>query len=278
LYNLFLLRRCYFRIQVAFGTEEGMEIYVCAKHVPDSAANIIVKEKTQFDESVKFVMNPYDEIAVEEAVRVKERDGSSEVIIVTLGKEGAINTLRSALAMGASRGIFIKTHERPDSMIIARALRAAIEQDGKPDIVFTGKEAIDSEGMQTMYRLATMMNMPVAANVVAFSMAKGRVTVEREIEAGAREVVEMGIPCLIGASKGLNTPRYVKIPDIIKARKKEVKEIDLDSLGFGNPSSSLEILELGLALEKRQCKILRGQPEEVVQQFVGLMREEAKVL
>lgn len=254
-----------------------MKIYVCVKHVPDSAANIIVKEKDQFDESVKSVMNPYDEIAVEEAVRLRERDGNSEVIVVTLGKEGAINTLRSALAMGAGRGIFIKTHERPDSIITARALKAAIEQDGKPDMVFTGKESIDSEGMQTMYRLAAELGMPVASNVVAFSMAEGRVTVEREIEAGAREVVELSIPCLIGAGKGLNNPRYLKIPDIMKARKKEVKEIDLDSLGFEKPSSSLEIIELKPALEKRQWHILKGQSEEVAQQLAELIREEGKV-
>jgi len=248
-----------------------MKIYVCVKHVPDSAANIIVKEKDQFDESVKSVMNPYDEIAVEEAVRLRERDGNSEVIVVTLGKEGAMNTLRSALAMGADRGILIKTDMRPDSIITARALKAAIEQDGRPDIIFTGKESIDSEGMQTMYRVAAELGVPVATNVVAFSMTKGRVTVEREIEAGAREVVDMSIPCLIGAGKGLNNPRYLKIPDIMKARKKEVKEIDLDSLSFEKPSSSLEILELELALEKRQCKILQGQPEEVVQQLVDLV-------
>jgi len=248
-----------------------MKIYVCVKHVPDSAANIIVTERNRFDESVKYVINPYDEIAVEEAVRVKEQDGNSEVIAVTLGKQGAINTLRTALAMGADRGILIKTDMRPDSIITARALKVAIEQDGRPDIIFTGKESIDSEGMQTMYRLAAELGMPVATNVVAFSMAKGRVIVECEIEAGAREVNEMSIPCLIGAGKGLNNPRYLKIPDIMKARKKEVKEIDLDSLGFEKPTSGLEILELRLALEKRQCKILKGQPEEVVQQLVDLV-------
>jgi len=249
-----------------------MQIYVCVKHVPDSAANIIVKEKNQFNESVKFIMNPYDEIAVEEAVRVKERDGNSEVIVVTLGKEEAINSLRTALAMGTNRGMLIKTHERPDSMVTARALKAAIEQDGKPDIIFTGKESIDSEGMQTMYRLATMMDMPVANNVVSFSMADGHVIVECEIEASAREVIEMGIPCLVGAGKGLNIPRYIKIPDIMKARRKEVKQVDLDDFGLEKPSRSLEILELKLAFEKRQCKVLKGQPEEVVKQLVGLIK------
>jgi len=251
-----------------------MKIYVCVKHVPDSAANIIVREGNRFDESVKYVINPYDEIAVEEAVRVKEQDGNSEVIAVTLGSEGAVNTLRTALAMGADRGILIKTDTRPDSIITARALKAAIEQDGKPDIIFTGKESIDSEGMQTMFRLAITLDMPVANNVVAFSMAEGRVTVECEREAGARQVVEMDLPCLVGAGKGLNNPRYVRIPDVMKARRKHVNEIDLESLNFKRPSSSLEIIELQPALEKRQCHILKGKPEDVVKQLVKLIREE----
>jgi len=254
-----------------------MKIYVCVKHVPDSAANIIVREGNRFDESVKYVINPYDEIAVEEAVRVGEREGDSEVIAVTLGRGGAINTLRTALAMGADRGILIKTDTRPDSIITARALNAAIEQDGRPDIIFTGKESIDSEGMQTMYRLANALGMPAANNVVAFSVTGGQVTVECEIEAGARQVVEMGVPCLVGAGKGLNNPRYIKIPDVMKARRKHVDQIDLENFDFKRPSSSLEIIELQPALEKRQCHVLKGNPEDVVQQLVKLIREEGKV-
>jgi len=254
-----------------------MKIYVCVKHVPDSAANIIVSEGNRFDESVKYAINPYDEIAVEEAVRVKEQDGNSEVIAVTLGREGAINTLRTALAMGADRGILIKTDVRPDSIITARALKAAIEQDGGPDIIFTGKESIDSEGMQTLYRLAFELGIPGASNAVGFSIKDGRVSVECEHEAGARQVVEMDLPCLVGAGKGLNNPRYVRIPDVMKARRKHVDQIDIEDLNFKRPSSSLEIIELQPALEKRQCRILKGKPGDVVQQLVRLIREEGKV-
>jgi electron transfer flavoprotein beta subunit len=254
-----------------------MKIYVCVKHVPDSAANIIIRERNWFDESVKYVINPYDEIAVEEAVRVKEQDGAFEVIAVTLGKEEAINTLRTALAMGADRGILIKAKDVSDSIITARALTAVIEQDGRPDIIFTGKESIDSEGMQTMYRIAAALDIPSANNVVVFSMNGGRVTVECELEAGVRQVVEMGPPCLVGAGKGLNTPRYIKIPDVMKARRKQVDQVDLDSLNFEKPSSSLEMLELETAFEKRRCEIFKGQPEEVVRQLVQVIRGEGNV-
>jgi electron transfer flavoprotein beta subunit len=137
-----------------------MKIYVCVKHVPDSAATITIRGKNQIDENVTFLLNPYDEHAVEEAARLKAQIGDSEVVAVTLGKEAAINTLQSALAMGADRGILIKTDDRPDSILTARALKTAIEQDGKPDIIFTGKESIDSEGMQTMFRLAAALGMP----------------------------------------------------------------------------------------------------------------------
>jgi electron transfer flavoprotein beta subunit len=257
--------------------EEGMRLYVCVKHVPDSAATIVVKNGNGFDESVKCVMNPYDEFAVEEAVRVKEQNGNSEVVAVTLGREAAMETLRSALAMGADRGILIKAAERPDSLVTARALKEAILQDGMPDIVFTGKQSIDSEGMQTMYRVAAELNMPVANNVVAFSVAEGRVTVEREVEGGAREVLEMSLPCVVGAGKGLNIPRYPKFSDIMKARRKQVKQLDLVSLGFKKPHSGVEILELRLALEKRRRMILQGQPGEVVQQLAQLLREEEQL-
>ena len=233
-----------------------MQIYVCVKHVPDSAARITILDKNRFDESVVFLINPYDENAIEAAVSLKEKIEDSEVIVVTLGKNKAINTLRAALSLGVDRGIFIKTDHYPDSLVTARALKAAIEQDGQADIIFAGKESIDSEGMQTLFRLANGMDIPVATNVVNFSLDENNVTVECEMEAGAREVLEMSLPCVIGAGKGLNTPRYAKLSGIMKARKKEVKQIDLDSLNLDTPAGSLEILELKPVIEERKSKIL----------------------
>jgi electron transfer flavoprotein beta subunit len=200
------------------------------------------------------------------------------VVAVSVGKESAENTIRSALAMGADRAIFIKTNSHPDSILTSRALAAAIEQDGKPDLIFTGKESIDSEGFQTMYRLAAALDMPVASNVVAFSLEQERVLVECEMEAGARGVIEMPLPCVVGTSKGLNTPTYPTLPAIMKARKKEVRIIELDSLAVEKPASSVEIRELKPAVEQRKAKELKGQPQEVVRQLVQILREEAKVL
>ena len=255
-----------------------MRIYVCVKHVPDSAATITIRGKNQIDEGVTFLLNPYDEHAVEEAARLNAQIGNSEVIAVTLGKEGALNTLQSALAMGADRGILIKTDNPVDSILTAQALKAAIEQDGKPDIIFTGKESIDSEGMQTMFRLAAALDMPVAVNVVSFSIDQKHVSVECELETGVRQLLEMPLPCVIGAGKDLNKPRYPTFIDIRKAKKKEVKQIDLDSLQLEKPSANMEILELKPAVEQRQAKELKGQPQEVVKQLIQVLRNEAKVI
>jgi electron transfer flavoprotein beta subunit len=255
-----------------------MNIYVCVKHVPDSAATITIRGKNQIDEGVTFLLNPYDEHAVEAAARLNEQTGNSEVIAVTLGKEGAVNTLQSALAMGADRGILIKTDHAVDSMLTARALKAAIEQDGKPDIIFTGKQSIDSEGMQTMFRLAAALDMPVAVNVVSFSFDQGYVSVECELEAGVRQLLEIQLPCVIGAGKDLNKPRYPTFIDIRKAKKKEIKYIDLASLNIEKPSASMEIIELKLAVEQRQAKELKGQPEEIVEQLIEVLQTEAKVI
>ena len=255
-----------------------MNIYVCVKHVPDTAAKITIVGKNQIDESVTFLLNPYDEHAVEEAVKLKEKVGEAEIIAVSLGKAGAANTIQSALAMGADRGILITTDRTADSLLTARALKAAIEQDGRPDIVFTGKEAIDSEGFQTMYRLATAMNMPAASGVEAFSLEQDRVRVECDLEAGTRQVIEMPLPCVIGCGKALNKPRYPTLPAIIKARKKEVKQIELQTLNIEKPAGSIEILELKPAVEERRSQELKGSPEEVADEIVRILKEEAKVI
>jgi electron transfer flavoprotein beta subunit len=255
-----------------------MKIFVCVKHVPDSAAKITIEGKNQFDESITFILNPYDEHAVEEAARVKKQVGDCEVIAVSVGKQDTENTLRSALAMGADRGILIQTNDRPDSIVTGRALKAAIEQDGNPDLIFTGKESIDSEGFQTMYRLAAGLDVPVASNVVGFSLEQDRVVVECEMEAGATGVMEMPLPCVIGTGKGLNKPSYPTLPAIMKARKKEVKIVELQSLAIEKPVSRMEILELKPAVEKRGTKELKGPPEAAVGELIRILREEAKVL
>ncbi|CAB1060056.1 Electron transfer flavoprotein, beta subunit [Olavius sp. associated proteobacterium Delta 1] len=255
-----------------------MQIYVCVKHVPDSAAKITITGNNQIDASVTFLMNPYDEHAIEEAARLKKQLAAAEIIAVSVGKTDAANTIQSALAMGADRGILVMTENQPDSLVTARALKAAIEQDGRADIIFTGKESIDSEGFQTMYRLAAAMDMPAASGVESFALEQGRVLVECDLEAGAREVIEMSLPCVIGCGKGLNKPSYPTLPAIIKARKKEVQQIELQSLNIEKPAGGIEIIELKPAVEERQPKEVKGTPEEIAGELVRILREDAKVI
>lgn len=256
-----------------------MKIFVCVKHVPDTAANIKVVGENGYDESVKFVMNPYDEYAVEEAVRTVQKNGG-EVVIVSVGKQNAVNTLRSGLAVGADRGILVKTNEQfLDSAVTALALKAVIEQDGSPDLIFTGKQSVDSEGMQTHYRLAAAMGLPVATDVVAFSMENGKVTVECEMGGGDREVVEMRMPCVIGANKGLNEPRYPKLPDILKAKKKPIVEMDFAELGIAaSMKACATMTSLTQVKERGAATMLKGSVREMVEDLVNRLQNDAKVL
>jgi electron transfer flavoprotein beta subunit len=255
-----------------------MKIYVCVKHVPDTAAKITIIGNTQIDEKVTFIINPYDENAIEAAAGLKEQFADAEIVAVTLGKAAAESTLQSALAMGADRGLFIHCDYNPDSMVTARALKAAIELDGKPDIIFTGNESIDSEGFQTMFRLGAALKFPVVSNVVAFKMEDRFVTAGCKMDAGSIGVIRMPLPCIVGAGKALNKPRYPTLPDIMKARKKPIRTITLDSLDLDSPAGSMEVVDLRPAVEERRSKIIGGPPENAVAELVELLREEAKVI
>ena len=255
-----------------------MRIYVCVKHVPDTAARITILDHHRIDDRITFIMNPYDENAIEEAVRIKRDVGDAEIIAVTLGSPAAEATLQSALAMGADRGIFIKTEDHPDSMLTAAALKAAIELDGQPGIILTGKESIDSEGFQTMYRLAAGFSIPAASNVVSLSLDQDSAVVECELEGGSREVIEMSLPCVIGAAKSLNKPNYPTLPAIMKARKKEINRIDLKDLDLEKQQGKVEILDLKPAVEQRQAKEITGTPDEVAVEIVRILKEEARVV
>ncbi len=257
-----------------------MQLYVCVKHVPDTAATINIVGDTGFkDTTCKFIVNPYDEYAVEEAVRRVEKAGSGEVIVVTVGPEAAVATMRAAMAMGAHRGIFVKVQSQfLDSTLTSLALKAAIEQDGAPDIIFTGKGAVDTEGFQTLYRLAAAMNLPVVSEVVKLEINNGQAIVEREVGGGTREVLEMKMPCIIGATKGLNEPRYPKFPDIMKAKKKEIKQIDFDQLGLDTSVDQTELLRLEAVPERSSAQIMQGAVREQVIELVRILKEDDKVL
>lgn len=256
-----------------------MKICVCVKHVPDTAATIKIAGDAGFEDGeIKFVVNPYDEFGVEEAVQMVEKDGG-EVVLVCVGKEAADATLRGALAMGAHRAILVKTDGQfLDSTLTAQALKAAMEQDGLPDIIFTGKGSVDTETFQTQYRLAKSLGMPVANEVSALSIDGGKATAEREVGGGDKQVIELSMPCVIGATKGLNEPRYPKFPDIMKAKKKEVKTFTLGDLGIDENAGAVVMEKLETVPERSGAKMLEGSVDAQVTELVRILKEEEKVL
>ncbi len=256
-----------------------MQIYVCVKHVPDTAANIKVVGEEGFDDAgCKFIANPYDEYAVEQAVQLVEKNGG-EVIIVTVGKAAAAGTIRAAMAMGAHRGILVTVDSQfVDSQTTAKALKAAIEQDGQADIIFAGKGAVDTEGFQTLYRLAAGMNLPVVNEINRMDLGDGKATVGHEIGGGAREVLEVSLPCVLGTTKGLNEPRYPKFPDIMKAKKKPVKELSLADLGISADGAQSELVKLEKVPERTGAKMLGGDVRQAVEALVDILKEEEKVI
>ena len=256
-----------------------MKIFVCVKHVPDTAASIRLAGETGFDDSeIKFIASPYDEYGIEEAVSLVEKN-DGEVVIVTVGKDAAVSTIRAALAMGAHRAILVKIESQfLDSSLTAKALKAAIEQDGSGDLIFTGKGSVDTESFQTQYRLAQLLEMPVVNEVSSLSIDDGKAVVEREIGSGEKQVIEMNLPCIIGADRGLNEPRYPKFPDIMKAKKKKIHEIEFSSLDMGESQAMVEIEKLELVPERSGAKMIEGSVNDQADQIVKILRQDEKVL
>ncbi|SMC98262.1 electron transfer flavoprotein beta subunit [Desulfocicer vacuolatum DSM 3385] len=255
-----------------------MRIYVCVKHVPDTAANIKIVGDAAYDTEVKYVANPYDEYGVEEAVSLVEKNKKGEVIAVCVGDKGAANTLKAVMAMGVHRSILIKTEDQfPGSDITAKALCKAITDDGGADLIFMGKQSVDGEGMQTPYRLAAEMGLPVATGIVAFSHGGETVNVQREIDGGAKELITIKTPCVLGAAKGLNEPRFPKLPAILKAKKKEIKEMDLADMGLTD-QGQCRLKSLEPVQERSNAKILEGSTREIVASLVQILKEEEKVI
>lgn len=255
-----------------------MQIYVCVKHVPDSAANIHVLDNHKIDENVPFLLNPYDEHAVTEATILKKQVQNSEIIAVCLGKKDAENTLRSALAMGADRGLLVETDEMCDSMTTARALHAAIVRDGQADIILTGKESIDNEGMQTQFRIGALFDFPVVTNAVSLEVKNDRAMVICELAGGRTRKFQLSMPCVVGAGRGLNSPIYPTFPDVVKSRKKPVKTLSLSQLDITAAPGSARIVSITLLEQRRQPRKITGTPAEQAEEIIRILRQEAKVL
>lgn len=250
-----------------------MKIAVCIKRVPDTEARIKIGAdgKTIDESGVKFVLNPYDEFAVEEALRLKEKAGAGEVVVVALGGDTTQETMRTALAMGADRGVLLKVDALPlDPFPVASALADELRAGGF-DLILCGKIAADDSSHATGVMVAELLGLPAVSAVSSLVIADGKGTAEREIEGGV-EVAEFALPAVITAEKGLNEPRYPALKGIMAAKKKplEVKPTTLAATG-------LAVVELAYPAERKGGRIV-GEGADAVPALIEALQTEAKVL
>ena len=248
-----------------------MKILVPIKRVPDPATTIRVLPDGSgiATDNVKWVINPFDEIAIEEALRIKEKQ-SGEVVLATVGQSTWQEQLRTGLAMGGDRAILVKNDGALDSLAIARIL-AKVVSDEKPELVLLGKQAIDDDSNQVGQMLAEMLGWPQATFASKVEFADQKVTVTREVDGGL-ETISFNLPAVITTDLRLNEPRYASLPGIMKARKKELKELPAESLGV-DLAAKLKVKTLA-APPKRQA----GKKVGSVQELVQVLHTEAKVI
>jgi electron transfer flavoprotein beta subunit len=249
-----------------------MKIIVCVKRVPDSESRIAkTKDDLAVDtQGVKFVLNPYDENAVEEALKLKEAAGDGSVTVMTLGGEESKETLRTALAMGVDQAVLLKGRPSVDGLGTAEKLAEAIK-GREYDLVLFGKQAIDDDNLQVPAMVAELLDLPCATVVTELQVDGGAVTATREIE-GGHEIVEFELPGLIAAQKGLNEPRYPSLKGIMQAKKKPLEEVDV-----GDAESRLEVIEVMYPPVRSAGQIV-GEGADAVPELVRKLRDEAKVI
>lgn len=250
-----------------------MKIAVCVKRVPDTETRIkIGADGKSIDETgVKFILNPYDEFAVEEALRLKEKAGGGEVVVYALGSDASQETIRTTLAMGADRGVLLKTDApSADPLPAARALAAELKPGGY-DLILFGKFAIDDYHQAVGPMVAELLDLPCVTAVAHLEVTGGNAIAEREVEGGV-EVVELSLPAVLSADKGLNEPRYPALKGIMAAKKKplEVKPVTLEAGG-------VTLLELVLPPARREGRIV-GEGPDAVTALIQALRSEAKAL
>lgn len=258
-----------------------MRIFVCLKQVPDTETRIQIKtDKSGIEESgVKWVMNPYDEYAVEEALKIRDAKGGGQVTVVTVGPKSRVNDcLRTAMAMGADDGLVIDTgSEQIDTFMAAKALSEAIKKESAFDLILTGRHALDDNAASVPQILGELLNVPHVTVVSKITVGE-TISIEREIEGGAREIFEVTGPCVLAANKGLNTPRYASLPGIMKAKKKPLKETALADLGVSGAQMKTKLKDFQLPPEKPAVKMLTGDAATQAKELVRLLMEESKVL
>jgi len=259
-----------------------MNIFALIKQVPNTETTIkLMADSSGIEKNdIKWIVNPYDEFAIEEALKTKEKFKEGTVTVVTVGPDRVIEALRTALAMGADNAIHIKTDaDVSDTYLVGRALAECLKKENAT-LAFTGKQAIDDDQAATFGYVAEFLDWPSASVLVKCDIAadKQSVKVEREVEGGTKHVIEMPLPALLALNKGVNNPRYPSLPGIMKAKKKEIKTYNLNDLGLAGETATVKESGYKLPPERSAGKKIAGDAAAQAKELVRLLREEAKVI
>jgi electron transfer flavoprotein beta subunit len=248
-----------------------MKLAVCINHVPDTAAKInIAAGGMNIDKTgVTYIISPYDEFAIEECLRLKEKNGG-DVTVISLGGDTHKESLRKALAMGVDKAVLLKDENVRDSFAVARGL-ADYLKDISPDIVFFGKQSVDYDDGAVGVMVAEMLGLPSVSVVVKLDVTGGKAVAEREIE-GGREILETTLPAVFTAQKGLNEPRYPSLKGIMAAKSKPIEERTLPAF-----SGKVTLVQMQKPPAKPAGRIV-GTDASAVPELVRLLHEEAKVI
>lgn len=255
-----------------------MKIAVLIKHVPDTETKIQINSDGSGIENanVKFIVNPYDEFAVEEAIQLAEKH-NGETVVITMGPDNSVDSLRTALAMGIQKAIHIDTAGTwYDAYATAKVLSQVL-QEGGYDLILCGKQAIDNDNAQVVQMVAELLNIPQVMIAENVEVEGDQVKVTRRAGGGNKEVYSPKLPVIIGAEKGLNTPRYASLPGIMKAKSKPVDKKSAAEL-LNSEGNLIEFKNYSLPPERQAGKVIEGDAATQAQQLVKLLREEAKVI
>ena len=260
-----------------------MKIAVCVEQVPDTETRVKVAPSGSAisePDVQTWIVSPYDEFAIEEALRIKEAKGG-EVVLVTVGPERAQAALRTGLAMGADSAVHVKDAalDGADTLATARALAAAIRTLGAVDLVLCGQQGVGGDHSQIPGLLAELLDLPQVTVAVKSEVGDGQATIEREIE-GARETWATSLPAVVSAQKGLNEPRYAALKGIMAAKKKPVQVLDAAALGLdaGALAPKVKVTRLELPPPRPPVRMIQGDPPAQAKELVRVLHEDAKVI
>jgi electron transfer flavoprotein beta subunit len=260
-----------------------MKIVVCVKQVPDTETRVRISPEGNgiVETDVNWIVSPYDEFAIEEALKIKEAKGGGEVVLVTVGPDRAQSALRTGLAMGADSAVHVKDPllEAGDALATARALAAALRTLHPIDLVLCGQQGVGGDNSQVPGLLAEMLDLPQVTVAVKIEIGDGRAKVEREIE-GGREVWETSLPAVVSAQKGLNEPRYASLKGIMGAKKKPLSVVDAAALGLDAASLApkLKTTAMELPPARPAVTMVEGDAATQAKELIRLLHEEAKVI